>query len=166
MRVIPVWMESLYTLRGSARHAARLVAVQLLYQIEQSDGDAEAAVDQFHAWHRALAIGGGAGAAVDLPFLDKLVCGAVAKEEQLLPLFAKHLARNWSVERLPSVLRKILIAATYEFYHTDVPAPVILNEYIDIAKDFYEPAEVAFVNGVLDRVYHDREAERADGANA
>lgn len=150
-------MDSRYTIGGSARHAARLAGVQILYQIEQSGSEPQIALDQFKEWYAEEGSARSEGThgeklPVDLKFLTKLVEGVCAHRTDLLELMKPHLAKDWTIERLPSVLRIILQAATFEIHHTDVPHPVVINEYIELARDFYADTEVAFVNGILDNI--------------
>lgn len=130
------------------RSAARMAAVQTLYQIDMSGSPVEAAL--------AYRDSGKAGAdkpAMDEDFLVNLVRGATDRREEIDPVLAGVLAASWPLERLEVVLRAILRAGTYELLaRPDIDAPVIIDEYMHIANAFFDGGEPKLVNGVLDRL--------------
>lgn len=92
----------------------------------------------------------------DLPegaraFSKELVCGILAEREALDALITVH-ARNWRLERMAAVDRNVLRLAAYELTHTDTPAPIILDEAIELTHRFGSDRSPAFVNGVLDAI--------------
>ncbi|HTT63619.1 MAG TPA: transcription antitermination factor NusB [Bryobacteraceae bacterium] len=96
-------------------------------------------------------------------FLDQLVTGAVEYMEELDRRITQH-AEHWRIERMPAVDRNILRLAVYEMTHSDTPAPVVIDEALELARRFSNEESVQFVNGVLDAVHRDLVREKASGA--
>jgi len=144
---------------GSARQArsvARLAAVQALYQMEVSSAGAEAVIREFgeHRFDRDVDDMTLAGA--DESFFADLVRGVVAHQGEVDKAVAKRLAQNWRLERIDATVRAILRAGAYELSHrADVPTEVVIDEYVELAKSFFEGPEPGFVNGALDGVAQD-----------
>jgi transcription antitermination protein NusB len=145
------------------RSVARLAAVQALYQMEVSSIGVEHVIREFteHRFDRDLEGGGGEGegvtlASADEGFFAELVRGVVAQQRQVDAAIVKRLAENWRLERLDATVRAILRAGTYELAHRqDVPTEVAIDEYVELAKSFFEGTEPGFVNGALDAVARD-----------
>jgi len=141
--------------KAMERRAARLAAVQALYQWEQSGASADLIIKEF-AEHR---IGKNVDG-IDLPQADirlfgNLVRGAVAMADDLDSMIAGVLTEDWSIERLESILRAILRGGAYELAHrTDIPPKVAISEYLAVADAFLGDKETTLVNGVLDRLAH------------
>jgi transcription antitermination protein NusB len=131
------------------RSRARLAAVQALYQIELGG----AAPDIVIAELRERGAGEeGFGEADDALFVD-LVRGAMTHQGGLDGLLSDALAPDWTLPRLEVVLRAVLRAGAYELLaRQEIPARVVLNEYVDIAHAFFAGKEPGLVNGALDRV--------------
>jgi N utilization substance protein B len=87
-------------------------------------------------------------------FLDQLVTGAVEHVEELDRRITEH-AEHWRIERMPTVDRNILRLAVYEMAHSDTPAPVVIDEALELARRYSNEESVQFVNGVLDAVHRD-----------
>jgi transcription antitermination protein NusB len=139
-----------------ARSVARLAAVQALYQMEVSAAGAEAVIREFsdHRFDRDLEDMTLAGA--DEPFFADLVRGVVAHQREVDAAVARRLAQNWRLERIDATVRAILRAGAYELTHRpDVPTEVVIDEYVELAKSFFEGPEPGFVNGALDGVAQD-----------
>jgi N utilization substance protein B len=139
-----------------ARSVARLAAVQALYQMEVSSAGAEAVIREFtdHRFDRDLEDMTLAGA--DEAFFGDLVRGVVSEQKQVDAAIARRLAAGWRLERLDATVRAILRAGSYELAHrTDVPTEVVIDEYVELAKSFFEGPEPGFVNGALDAVAQD-----------
>ncbi len=135
---------------------ARLAAVQALYQMEVSSAGAEAVIREVadHRFDRDLEDMTLAGA--DEPFFADLVRGVVAHQREVDAAIARRLAQNWRLERIDSTVRAILRAGSYELAHRqDVPTEVVIDEYVELAKSFFEGPEPGFVNGALDGVAKD-----------
>jgi N utilization substance protein B len=144
-----------------ARSVARLAAVQALYQMEVSGAGAEAVIREFaeHRFDRDMPD----EAAEDMPlasadegFFADLVRGVVANQREIDAAIARKLAANWRLERIDATVRAILRAGAYELAHRgDVPTEVAIDEYVELAKSFFEGPEPGFVNGALDAVAQD-----------
>lgn len=138
---------------GTARSAARLAAVQALYQVEMGDDSVARVLTEFHEHRLGSEIEGETYIRADRNLFDDIVSGAWARREELDALISRHLAEGWTLERLDRPMRQILRAGVYELVaRPDVPTAVIITEYVDVAHAFYEHREAAFVNGLLDRV--------------
>lgn len=139
-----------------ARSVARLAAVQALYQMEVSAAGAEAVIREFgeHRFDRDIEDMTLAGA--DEAFFADLVRGVVAHQGEVDAAVARRLAQNWRLERIDATVRAILRAGVFELTHRpDVPTEVVIDEYVELAKSFFEGPEPGFVNGALDGVAQD-----------
>lgn len=139
-----------------ARSVARLAAVQALYQMEVSGAGAEAVIREFgeHRFDRDVEDLSLAGA--DEVFFADVVRGVVAHQREVDAAVARRLAQNWRLERIDATVRAILRAGAYELTHRpDVPVEVVIDEYVELAKSFFEGPEPGFVNGALDGVAKD-----------
>jgi transcription antitermination protein NusB len=138
---------------GRRRTASRLAAVQALYQIDLTGVSPATAIIEFTRHN----LGGNApdesfGDADDQLFAE-LVEGTAARREDIDRGLSSALTPDWPLERLEVILRAILRAAVYELLaRPDVPARVIISEYLDIAHAFFAGKEPGLVNGVLDRL--------------
>ena len=139
---------------GPARTRARLAAVQALYQMDMTQRDLSAVLEEFLD-HRFETVEIYAGA--DRGFFRDIVTGVAERQAEIDPEIASHLAQGWRLSRIDSILRAILRSGVYELIaRSDVPARAIINEYVEIAKDFFGGDEPAVVNGVLDRVAREK----------
>ena len=141
-----------------ARSVARLAAVQALYQMEVSSVGAEAVIREFsdHRFDRDPEGGDAPLAAADELFFAALVRGVVEHQKAVDQVVAKKLASGWRLERLDATARAILRAGAFELIHRpDVPTEVVIDEYVELAKSFFEGPEPGFVNGALDAVAQD-----------
>jgi len=138
----------------SARGAARLAAVQALYQLEMTDGGLPARIVQEFIDHRLGSdIEGAPLVKADAAYFADVFAGAASRLEEIDGVIAQNLGEGWTVPRLDKPLRQILRAALYELLaRLDVPPAVVISEYVEVARGFYEDGpEVGFVNGLLDR---------------
>ena len=139
--------------RSRSRSAARLAAVQALYQQEMEATPLPLLLHEFHHHRLGATIEGVEYADAEVDFFDDVVKGVAARREELDTLIAGKLAKDWSLARLDKPMRQILRAGTYELVaRIDVPTGSIISEYVDVAKAFYAKREAAFVNGLLDAV--------------
>ena len=139
--------------RSKARAAARLAAVQALYQQEMEGTAIPALLHEFHHHRLGATIEGVEYADADAPFFDDIVKGVDARREEIDRLIASKLSADWSMERLDKPMRQILRAGTYELLaRADVPTGAVISEYLDVAHAFYARREAGFVNGLLDAV--------------
>ncbi|MCA3734717.1 MAG: transcription antitermination factor NusB, partial [Phenylobacterium sp.] len=95
-------------------------------------------------------------AAADETFFAELVRGVVTEQRRIDPAIARRLAQGWRLERLDATVRAILRAGAFELAHRpDVPVEVVINEYVDLARSFFEGPEPGFVNAALDGLARD-----------
>lgn len=135
---------------GAARMRARLAAVQALYQMDMTQRDLNAVLVEFLN-HRFETVDIYAGA--DRAFFRDIVTGVVERQPEIDPKIMEHLAEGWRMSRIDSILRAILRSGVFEvLYRPDVPARAIINEYVEIAHDFFGGSEPSVVNGVLDKL--------------
>lgn len=141
---------------GVMRHAARLAAVQAVYQMELTGGDAESVASEFieHRFGNDKEMG-----EPDEEFFGAIVRGVPHHQAEIDRAIAKCLASGWRLSRVDSILRAILRAAAFELIdRADVPAKVVIDEYVDIAHAFFAGEEPAFVNAALDKLAHGKRA--------
>jgi len=141
------------------RTAARLAAVQAIYEMELAERSADAVLKDFAAQRWAAA---GVVESTDAPeprldpdatFLGDLVRGVAARRPDLDGMISAALSAEWPLDRLEAVLRAILRAGAYElFARQDVPFKVVVSEYVNVAHAFFEATETGLVNAVLDRI--------------
>ena len=126
------------------RTFARLASVQALFQIEQTGAPASEVVLEFleHSLKQRKK-------QMNTSFFCNLVEGAWKDHLKSDELIAGALKEGWTLDRLDSVSRAILRAALYEITETKIPTAVIINEYLNLTKSFFDATEVAFINGVL-----------------
>jgi N utilization substance protein B len=139
--------------RPKARAAARLAAVQALYQHEMEGTRLAMLLDEFHMHRLGAEIDEDRYAEAEAAFFDDVVKGALARRDEIDSLLSGKLAEGWKIERLDKTMLQILRAGAYELLaRADVPTGTVINEYVDVAHAFFEPREAKFVNGVLDAV--------------
>jgi N utilization substance protein B len=139
--------------RSRARAAARLAAVQALYQREMEGTAIPVLLHEFHQHRLGATIEGVEYADADATFFDDIVKGVDARREEIDRLIAAKLAADWSLDRLDKPMRQILRAGTYELIaRADVPTGAVISEYLDVTDAFYDRREKGFVNGLLDAV--------------
>jgi N utilization substance protein B len=137
------------------RRAARLAAVQALYQIEFKDDDVESVILEFVTRRQGVTLDGDAVLGMDEAFFDDLVRGACRRQAEIDGLLVRALAEDWRLERVEAVLRAILRAAIYELLlRDDVPVKVIINEYVEVAHAYLAAEQRKFVNAALDAIAH------------
>lgn len=141
------------TAAPSRRQAARLAAVQALYQWQEGQHGPAEIVEQFLKVRTGETGEGGMRRDADKPLFRDVVEGTVAHKEELEQTVTGALPEDWAWARVDRLVRAILMAGAYELIHRkDVPARVAINEYVEIARAFYDQGEPNFVNSVLDRV--------------
>lgn len=138
-----------------ARSAARLTAVQALYQLAMSGGTVERTIAQFTAGDARSRSDEDEGpiAEADKGFFAELVRGTHARQAQLEEMLTAALDESWPAERMEFLLKAILQCGAYELLaQPAVPARVVISEYVRVADAFFEGKEPALVNAVLDRI--------------
>jgi N utilization substance protein B len=142
--------------RSRSRSAARLAAVQALYQQEMEKTPVAKLLHEFHHHRLGATIEDVEYADAEVDFFDDLVSGASARRAELDALITGKLAKGWALPRLDKPMLQILRAGAYELIaRADVPTASVISEYVDVAKAFYDAKETAFVNGLLDAVAKD-----------
>jgi len=144
--------------RSKARSAARLAAVQALYQHHMESTALPKLLDEFHQHRLGREVddedhAGEVMADAEIAFFDDIVGGVGARRDEIDALVAAKLASGWTTARLDKTMLQILRAGTYELMaRHDVPRAAAISEYVDVAKAFFDDREAKFVNGVLDAV--------------
>jgi len=140
-------------IHSQRRRAARLAAVQALYQLDLSGELDKVVVRQFRDHHFGHADEVGKTEA-DEVFFEDLVLGIVANQSDIDEAISAHLSEKWKLNRLDKTLRALMRCASFEIIkRPDVPALVVIDEYVSIAADFFdEGKEPSFVNGALDKL--------------
>ena len=151
----------------AGRAAARLAAVQALYQMKMSGEGASSVVADFLE-HRLAGPGqdpeGVDLKKVDRAFFEDLVHGVARESDDLDDMLTAVLAENWPVERLERLLRLILGAGAFELGHwPEVPARVVVSQYVDLAHAFLDDRQTAMANGVLDSLARHLRPEEFEG---
>ncbi len=140
---------------ASARRAARLAAIQALYQMELTGEDAGTVAEEFVAYRfgrepEQLALG-----EPDQAFFSDVVRGVPRHQAEIDAAITECLASDWRLSRVDSILRAILRAGAYELIaRADVPVKVVIDEYVELSHAFFSGEEPAFVNAALDKLAH------------
>jgi N utilization substance protein B len=149
------------------RSAARLAAVQALYQ-QASQGTPQAKLlTEFHDHRLGGEVEGEQLSAADQPFFDDVVIGTLARSAELDELITGFLGSGWTLERLDRLMLQILRAGAFEMVaRPDVPRAAVVSEYVDVAHAFYDSREAGFVNALLDRLGKSVRPEAASAAES
>lgn len=141
--------------RGEQRAAARLAAVQALYQMEIASSGINDILAEFESHWIGQEVEGDQYKPAELAFFRDIVRGVLDDQTAIDQVTDDVLQKGWPLKRVEAVLRAIFRAGGYELLHrTDVPARVVITEYADIAAAFFDREEVGLVNGVLDGLAH------------
>ena len=152
---------------ANKRGVSRLAAVQALYQMDVGGAPLSSVISEFTAFRLGKEIDGEQYRDADEQWFKAIVSGVYEDQKFLDPFIHKALAEGWPLKRIDSLLRAILRSGAYELLRRkDVPAKVIISEYIDVAKAFFEEDEPGLVNGVLDRLAHELRHSELDGEPA
>ena len=137
--------------RSRTRSAARLAAVQALYQQEMEGIPTTRLIHEFHAHRLGATIEDVTYADAEESFFDDLVSGTAARLAEIDELITARLAAGWSLARLDKPMKALLRVGAYELLaRPDVPVASVISEYVDVAHAFYDKRETGFVNGLLD----------------
>lgn len=149
--------------RSRSRSAARLAAVQALYQQEMEGTPVTRLLKEFHDHRLGATIEDEQYHEAERDFFDDIVTGADARRDELDQLIGGRLAEGWTLERLDRPMRAILRAGAYELIaRPDVPVGSVISEYVDVAHAFYDKRESGFVNGLLDSIAKEARPARAE----
>jgi N utilization substance protein B len=139
--------------RSRSRSAARLAAVQAVYQQEMEGTPVARLLKEFHDHRLGAMIEDAQYHDAERDFFDDIVSGVDARRDELDALISSRLAEGWTLERLDRPMRALLRAGAYELLaRPDVPVGSVINEYVDVAHAFYDKRESGFVNGLLDAI--------------
>jgi N utilization substance protein B len=138
---------------ANQRGAARLAAVQALYGMDVGRQSLEDTLSQYSALHLGREIEGEEYLPGDSDFFRQVVSGVIRAQIEIDPLIDNALTASWPITRIDATLRAILRAGGFELLRRkDIPPGVVITEYVDIARAFYEDDAPAMVNGVLDAI--------------
>lgn len=138
---------------SKARAAARLAAVQALYQYDMEGTLLPMLLDEFHRHRLGAEIEDLQFNDAETAFFDDVVKGAIARRDEIDGVVSSKLAEGWALTRLDKTMLQILRAGAYELMaRPDVPTAAAISEYVDVAHAFFDAREAKFVNGVLDAV--------------
>lgn len=136
---------------AEGRSAARLAAVQALYQMEVAEKGLNEIFAEFESFWIGREIEGEHYKAAEIDFFRDILTGVIADQGPIDRLIDKTLAEGWPLARVDAVMRAILRAGAYELKkRTDIPARVSIKEYVDVAGAFFGREEAGMVNAVLD----------------
>ena len=135
------------------RSVARLAAVQALYQLETTGAGVEDVIREFREHRFEHDLDGQRLAPGDEVFFSDLARGVVEAQAEVDAAIKAKLAKDWKMSRLDATARAALRCGVFELLRRpDVPREVVIDEYVEIAKSFFDSPEPAFINGVLDAV--------------
>jgi N utilization substance protein B len=139
--------------KANKRGAARLAAVQALYQMDLAGTGLNEILAEFESHWIGREVEGAQYLPAEAAFFRDIVSGVVHEQRELDPLIDEALSKGWPLKRIETVLRAALRAGAYELIHrTDVPARVVVAEYADVVAAFVERDETGMVNAVLDQL--------------
>ncbi|MEM7463854.1 MAG: transcription antitermination factor NusB [Pseudomonadota bacterium] len=148
---------------ANKRGAARLAAVQALYQMDLTLASASEVVGEYENLRLGQEVDGDKYVDADVAWFRGLVAGVVKEQKKIDPVIHDALTPHWPLSRIDTLLRAILRAGVFELTNRkDVPARVIINEYVDVAHAFYGDDEPRMVNGVLDTVARQLRADETN----
>jgi N utilization substance protein B len=146
--------------KGEKRSAARLAAVQALYQMDMAGTPLPDTLAQFESHWLGKEVDGDEYKPAEAAFFRDLVGGVLKEQRSLDPMIDKTLQAGWPLKRVEAIMRAILRAGAFELgKRKDVPVKVVITEYVDIAHAFFERDEVGMINAVLDAMARSIRAE-------
>ena len=146
--------------KANRRGAARLAAVQALYQMDLAGKGLNEILAEFESHWLGQEVEGAQYLPAEAAFFRDVVEGFVREQRRLDPLIDRALSQGWPLKRIESVLRAVLRAGAYELdRRRDVPARAVVSEYVDVANAFVDKAETGLVNAVLDQLARELRAD-------
>ena len=137
--------------KANRRGAARLAAVQALYQMDIAGKGLNDILAEFESHWLGNEVEGDTYLPAEAAFFRDVVSGVVRDQKKLDPLIDEALSKGWPLKRIEAILRAVLRAGAYELEHRkDVPGRVVVSEYVDVANAFVDREETGMVNAVLD----------------
>ena len=151
--------------RANRRGAARLAAVQALYQMDLAATPLHEILGQFEAFWIGREVEGEKYLPAEAAHFRDVVGGVVAEQRRLDPMIDQILENGWPLKRIETVLRAIMRAGAYELdQKREVPARVVVSEYVDVAHAFVDREETGMVNAVLDQLARQIRADEFEPA--
>lgn len=151
--------------RGRRRSAARLAAVQALYQLDVAGGGAEAVVGEFNRYRLGGEVDGAQLIEAEPELFGDLVLGVTQRRAEIDARLATVINEELPFDRLELLLQAILRAGAYEILiRADIDTPLTISEYVDVANSFFVRRESTMVNGILDRLAHEAGPQNAGEA--
>jgi N utilization substance protein B len=139
--------------KANRRGAARLAAVQALYQMDIAGAGINDIFAEFESHWLGNEVEGDTYLPAEAAFFRDVVSGVVRDQKKLDPLIDEALSKGWPLKRIEAILRAVLRAGAYELEHRkDVPGRVVVSEYVDVANAFVDREETGMVNAVLDQI--------------
>ena len=139
--------------KANRRGAARLAAVQALYQMDIAGAGLNDIFAEFESHWLGNEVEGDKYLPAEAAFFRDVVSGVVRDQNKLDPLIDEALSKGWPLKRIDAILRAVLRAGAYELDHRkDVPGRVVVSEYVDVANAFVDGDETGMVNAVLDQI--------------
>ena len=139
--------------KANRRGAARLAAVQALYQMDIAGAGINDIFAEFESHWLGNEVEGDTYLPAEAAFFRDVVSGVVRDQKKLDPLIDEALSKGWPLKRIEAILRAVLRAWAYELQHRkDVPGRVVVSEYVDVANAFVDREETGMVNAVLDHI--------------
>ncbi|MGY4624101.1 transcription antitermination factor NusB [Bradyrhizobium sp. USDA 4486] len=139
--------------KANRRGAARLAAVQALYQMDIAGAGINDIFAEFESHWLGNEVEGDTYLPAEAAFFRDVVSGVVRDQKRLDPLIDDALSKGWPLKRIEAILRAVLRAGAYELEHRkDVPGRVVVSEYVDVANAFVDREETGMVNAVLDQI--------------
>jgi N utilization substance protein B len=152
--------------KANRRGAARLAAVQALYQMDIAGTDLNEILAEFESLRLGNEVDGDKYLPAEAAFFRDIVRGVVTDQRQLDPAIDQALAKGWPLKRVEALLRAVLRAGCYEILNKpDIPARVIVSEYVDVANAFVDRDETGMVNAVLDMLARSSRGQEFDKAS-
>jgi transcription antitermination protein NusB len=145
--------------KANRRGAARLAAVQALYQMDIAGAGINDIFAEFESYWLGGEVEGDKYLPAEAAFFRDIVSGVVRDQAKLDPLVDEAL-KGWPLKRIDAILRAVLRAGAYELEHRkDIPGRVVVSEYVDVAHAFVDGEETGMVNAVLDQIARQFRAE-------
>jgi N utilization substance protein B len=139
--------------KANRRGAARLAAVQALYQMDIAGTGLNDILAEFESHWIGREVEGAQYLPAEAAFFRDVVSGVVREQRKLDPLIDNVLSQGWPLKRIEAIMRAVLRAGAYELeQRSDVPARVVVAEYVDVANAFVDRDETGMVNAVLDQI--------------
>jgi N utilization substance protein B len=139
--------------KANQRGAARLAAVQALYQMDVAGTGLNDILAEFEGHWIGREVEGEQYLPAEAAFFRDVVGGVLREQRKLDPLIDSVLEQSWPLKRIETILRAVLRAGAYELDHRrDVPARVVVSEYVDVAHAFVDRDETGMANAVLDQI--------------